>query len=216
MKKNTFALGVLAVVSLAMLLPLRAGELDAYVYTNEGKANVIRNGKAMDLTLDMPIKNNDKFRIEPDSWIDYVFFTSIGVRVIGPSDVLAGSVTSLSNVEMHVSGGNVLIHTENAGESFQFSLQTPLAVARVTLPTLAHIAIEPADKKGAGGKTTIFVKRGYIDVTMKDSGASLRVIENQKVEITPETYVPPAQGAGLEDLKLAERARTVYVPKKGD
>jgi hypothetical protein len=53
-------------------------------------------------------------------------------------------------------------------------------------------------------------------VTMRVSDATLRVIENQKVEITPETYVPPAQGASTEDLKLAERARTVYVPKQGD
>lgn len=217
MKKRFWTLVVAAgVLSAWVLRPLTAAESPVYVYTYEGKTNVTRQGKTSDLRLDMPARAGDHFKIEPDGWIDYVFFYSAGVRVTGPGEVTLKSVSSPSGLEMSISSGTALIRSENAGESLNLVLHTPLAALTVTDPVLAQVIVEAADKKGQGGRTAVYVKKGRIDVLAKPSDSSVRLIENQKVEITADTYIPSAKGTMEEEIKPVEKARTVYVPKKED
>lgn len=199
---------------LAAAPALRCEDLpDAFVYTFEGKGNIKRLGKISNLRLDMPLRNEDSLKIDSDSSVDFVFYTSVGVRVFGPCEIFAKSVSSVSDVYLRVSGGAVLLHTETGEDAFGITIETPQAVVTVKEPAMMSFEIAPS-KDGDGGRTFLLLKKGAAEVTAKAAGAGLRMLENQKLEVSGAESVPPVMGASLEELQPAERARTVYVAQQ--
>ncbi len=189
------------------------------VYNFEGKSSLRRDRSALALDLDMPCQNNDVFVTREDGQIDLSFNGVLGMRMGSSAECLLLN-TNASNVRLKAAKGFYQFNMRPIGTNNSFEFETPTTVIRVNdnLGT-TQFSIDSGTgtdaKTGKKATTKIVVKRGSVDVFVKISSATMKILEDQALEVGDETFIPAQRAASEEELTPLERISSVYIVPLG-
>ena len=186
-----------------------ADDVKVIVYNYDGRAKTVRNKKTVPVDLDMTCQNNDLYRTESDSFIDFTVQDLGGLRVFESAEIVTTN-TNPSNLMFTLLSGTVLTNLREFPEGSAFQLDTPLATIWVNKggQFLARV------KKDGAGMTTVFVsvRKGALRISAKKSGAAVSLLQGQAMEIPDqEGYIPTPRSATEEENDAMHKASGIYI-----
>jgi hypothetical protein len=97
----------------------------------------------------------------------------------------------------------------------EIRIETPNSIAKqIVSETQYAITVQDDPKDPEGGESHYVVRKGTIDVFVKNASASVHVIENLALDVTPGVYIPNSRNATDEELDIVRETNRIPVLEK--
>lgn len=190
-------------------------EKNFVLYSFDGRVSLVRKNRAIEADADMPLQAQDLIRVEVGAYADLSLHYVVGMRLYETAQCRVLGLAA-SGMRFDLTRGNSVINIRKMPLNYVFQLDTPLASAIVRETLLTQFTCRL--KKDSKGKNVVayVVKKGAIDV--KTSGATMRLIENQTLEVVEDGFLPSQRNATEEELTTVYQAQQVYItqPERED
>lgn len=176
-----------------------ASERTVSVYSVEGSAHLIRSGRTTDLKMDQACERGDRIDTSAGSRVDLSVYRFAGCRITGACRL---EHTLESDVQFELIEGLFMVHMD-ASSANQMTVDAGLGTAEATGATFLCRLYRTADGRAA---TSFAAGEGTLFVTLKHSGATVKIPEHHSIDVTEDTYVPLVRSISAgeaEDLKQA-------------
>jgi len=187
-----------------------AGKKDAniIVATVKGDVSLIRKGREEPLEKGAVLKRKDVVRTGANASVDIIWKNKWGYRLLGNSEcVLAKTRKIDSMIEMRE--GNILVNVKNLPEGTILQISTPTAIAGVRGTQFwGRVNPDPDNLM-----VTFAVRRGEVDITIKETQETLRVLRGQALEIP--TKAEDIQIRPAKIVEMQAMAQIVTIPVDG-
>ncbi len=200
MKQTAIVLSLL----LVMASPALAQSM-AQVTAVSGTAEVVRGGKSQAASAGLALEPGDSLKTGPDGQMDISANGLAGARFLGATEASLTGVEQAS-MSVTVATGNVVLNLKDLPPGSAFRLETPTAIAAVRGTQFWG----RVDAAAGAPATTLAVREGSVEVTVKASGASHTVAQGQALDI-PMGPATPTVRAALEE-EMAAMAQASDIP----
>ena len=201
------ALLSLCLLSLALPAAAETGAAPAAQITKvAGTAEVVRGGKAQPATQGMAIEAGDQLKTGADGLVDLSLNGLAGCRLLGSTEVSLAA-TEQDKMAVSVTTGNVILNLNQLSSGSAFKLETPTAIAAVR-GTQFWGRVDAASGAPA---TTLAVREGSVEVTVKASGTTYTVAQGQALDIPMGPTTPSVRAALDEEMAAMAQASDVAI-----
>lgn len=207
MRKFFYLTSLIAVILLAQTRQAQAVNDKSVVYDYDGNVILLRRSIGLAMRSDMPIKKNDILRTDSDGTVDIIMNQLVGIRFQAAAECLFDDIKS-GSIHLTLNSGHALINLKPMPSGGTFTFETPDAV--ITTDVLSQFLCN-IEGESDNAFTHIAVKRGRIAVQVKSSSADISLLENQAVEIRPETYITPPRTLSEEETKALFKINSVII-----
>lgn len=183
------------------------------IFNYDGRVLVIRNGRTVQVELDMPCREKDILKVEAESWLDITMNKLVGVRFLADSECVIVNTNSGDMALKLNSGGAILNLKDLSEEDAAFRLETPAATAHANPGAQLQFWCK-IEKTADGNSTTTFsVKKGSITVGSDESPGAVSVLEGQSITVPVGSFLPSTRNATEEEQDAVRRASALYIPE---
>ena len=207
MRKFFYLTSLIVILLLAQTRQAQASDDKSVVYDYDGNVILLRRGIGLTMKSDLLIKKNDILRTDSNGTVDIIMNQLAGIRFQTTSECLFDDIKS-GSVHLTLYSGHALFNLKPMPSGGTFTLETPNAV--ITTNVLSQFLCN-IEGEGDNAFTHIAVKRGRIAVQVKSSSAHISLLENQAVEIRPETFIVPPRTLSEEETKALFKINSVII-----
>lgn len=198
--------------SLLAILLTSSGEVygqDATIYNVDGEVSLLRSRQPVPIKADLPLRAGDIVKTDVNGALDVAFYWYMGCRFTDSAEVVIPKLNE-NSVSLQVKRGTVLVNVRNLPDSFDYEIETPLAVVTVkgTVQFWARTFLD----KNNNSFETFALRRGILFVRLK-SGSTVAIAEGTAVDVSSdESIIPSLRVLSEEETKLLEKSGTVLIP----
>lgn len=183
-------------------------ERNVLIYNFDGRASIVRNKRSILADMEMPLQAEDLVRVEAGAVLDMSMNFVAGMRLFETSEMRVLG-TGFSGMRFALLRGGILVNIRKMGPGGKIQIDTPTSsVVATSSPTIQFSCIITKTPEGKA-LTTYAVLKGAIDV--QTSSATMRVLENQALEVVEDGFIPNQRSSTDEESRVAYEAQQVYI-----
>ena len=197
--------------------PVFADESNAAVYNFDGKASMRRENTVYQLDYDMPCRMNDIIRSDKDGFIDITMKKFAAFRMVGATECLLKKIETDERI-IQLNYGTVQINLKPLSSNGSLTIETPIVIASVNGSQFTpepknniFMVIHVKSKNKSTPVTFLVTKQGGLNVQVKESHTSIKMLETQALEVAEGAFAPVARNATEEELQPLEKANGIYI-----
>jgi hypothetical protein len=196
----------------AALLPQSANAAKSLVYDYDGNVVVMRDGIGQTLKSDFRLENGDVLKTDANGSIDILMNQLAGVRFQTASECVIVD-TKTSSMHLQLNEGRALVNLKEMPNGGVFTMETPIAVIETNLITQFSCVVVNTEEQSS---TVVAVRKGGLTVQVKSSGAEIRVLETQAVDINSNTFISPPRQMNEDEVKLLDKVNSIIITADED
>ena len=207
MRKFFYLTSLIVIFLLAQTRQAQASDDKSLVYDYDGNVVLLRRGIGLPMKSDMLIQKNDILKTDTNGTVSVTMNQLSGIRFQTASECLFENIKS-GGVHLNMSSGLALVNTKSMPTGGKFTLETPTTVITTDILTQFFCRI---DGDGDNLSTLVAVRKGRVKAEVKSSGAEISVLENQALDIRPDTFITPPRPVSEEETKALFKINSVII-----